>query len=181
MKRLLYFLPLILFINCEHKIEIPENSKLIAKYTVFDEYISPNLNVCPGDTILAFNDSNGDCIFRLDTLLFETEFKQGLNDQGYMSTLDSHTVTKNIDYKKFGIEKDTTNWEKVRGNDFWIRFSEQHDKIIDGIDTLEIQRVFPNEKLIFVESRNEKKGRRFIYEYELPTKSRASKSNGAKH
>jgi hypothetical protein len=146
MKKLLYFLPLVLFISCEPKIEIPENSKLIARYTVFDEYISPELDVCPGDTIPAFNDNNYDCMFRLDTLLFETEFRIGLNDEGNMKTLDEHTVTKNIDYEGFDIEKDTTNWHTANGKDFWIRFSEQRDKIIDGTDTLVIKRVFPKRK-----------------------------------
>lgn len=181
MKKLLYFLPLVLFINCEPKIGIPENSKLVARYTVFDEYISPRLNVCPGDTIPAFSDNSHDCLFRLDTLLFETEFRIGLNDEGNMKTLDMHSVTKNIDYERFGLEKDTTNWDTANGKDFWIRLPKQRDKIIDGIDTLEIERIFPNEKLIFVERRNEKKGRRFIYQYELLTRSRVSKDGGAKH
>jgi len=105
MKKLFCLLLLIVFINCGRNIEIPERSKLIAKYIVFDEYISPKLNVCSSDTIPVFNDNKSDCLFRLDTLIFETEFKIGLNDDGHMMTLEDHSVTDNIDFGKFVIKK----------------------------------------------------------------------------
>jgi len=153
-------------LSCKQKNEIPQDSYIITRYTVFDENISPKLNVCPSDSIYNFTENNGeDCLFRLEENIFEVEFKMTLSKEGHMIKLDQHSVTNKIDYEKFGIVKDSTDFNKLKGNDFFIRFSKSKNEIIDGIDTLNIERIFAKEKLIFVENKNSKKGRRYIYQY----------------
>ena len=104
-------------------------------------------------------------MFRLEENIFEVEFKMTLSKEGHMLQLEQHSVTNKIDYEKFGIVKDSTDFNKLKGNDFFIRFSKSKNEIIDGIDTLTIERIFSKEKLIFVENKNSKKGRRYIYQY----------------
>lgn len=161
-----YLICFLSLISCKQKNKIPQDSYIITRYTVFDEIISPKLNVCPSDSIYNFTENNGeDCLFRLEENIFEVEFKITLSTKGHMIKLDQHSVTNKIDYKKFGIVKDSTDYRKVKGDDFFIRFSKSKNEIIDGIDTLTIEKIFPNEKLIFVENTNAKKGRRHIYQY----------------
>ena len=59
---------------------------------------------------------------------------------------------------------DTINSHKLNGNDINIKFSKSRNEIIDGDKILEIEKVFPVEKLIFVKE-EKKNGRRLIYEY----------------
>lgn len=167
MKNLVFPISVIsLFISC-HKAKVPDNANIIAKYIVFDEYISPYLDVCADDTIPSFRENTDYCLFSIDTMVFATEYKIVLNDEAHMVQFHTHTSTGNIDYEKFNIEKNFKDPEKLNGLDFWIRFSEDRDKVIDGTDTLEIERVFTKDKVIFTERKNEKKGRRFIYEYKI--------------
>jgi|APHig6443717497_1056834.scaffolds.fasta_scaffold331780_1 hypothetical protein len=163
-KTTLFFL--FLLISCKQRIEIPQDSYITTRFTVFDEKISPQLDVCPCDTIKNFIENNGDdCIFRLEEYTFEVEYKMILSEEGHMLRLEEHSVTKDIDYKKFGIIKNQTDPTKLNGFDFFIRFSSSKKQIIDGNDTLEIEKIFPKEKLIFVENKNTNKGRRNIYQY----------------
>lgn len=154
-----------MLISCK-KTEVPENSNLVAKYIVFDELISPKLKVCTDDTIVGFKDKGTDCMFKLEDFVFEIEHIITLDKNGHMVKFENHTVTDRIDYEKFDLERDTTDPKKLKGHDISIRFSPSKKEIIDGADTLKIERVFLTEKVLFVERKNVKKGRRNIYEYE---------------
>ena len=119
-KTILLFL--FLLISCKQRIEIPQDSYITTRYTVFDEKISPKLDVCPCDTIKNFIENNGDdCIFKLEKYTFEVEYKMILSKEGHMIRLDQHSVTNDINYKKFGIIKDQTDLNKLNGFDFLIK------------------------------------------------------------
>jgi hypothetical protein len=165
MKNILLIICSIILFSCGKKNEIPKNSIIVSKFRVFDENISPKLNVCPNDTIRNFTECKGeDCMFKLDKYIFEVDYKISLTEEGHMKKFQSHSVTEEIDFKKFGITNDTINLHGLNGNDILIKFSKSRNEIIDGDKILEIVKVFPIEKLIFVKE-DKKNGRRIIYEY----------------
>jgi hypothetical protein len=176
MKKILYLPITLLLIGCTHKIEVPENSKIVTKYTVFDENISPKLNVCTNDTIRDFKDFEGwECMFKLGESIFEVEYKIVLSKDGHMTEFHNHTVTENIDYRKLGIKRDTLNPNKLNGNDIYIKFSNDRNKVIDGSDSLEIEKIYPAEKLVFVKE-TDKNRRRHIYEYKSESEIKTQKN-----
>ncbi len=165
MKNFIYLITISLLISCKQN-ELPLHSHIITKYIVFDENITPKLNVCE-DTIKSFKDSTSyGCIFKLNEKIFEIEYAVTINEEGHMVKYESHSVNDNIEYKKLNIQPDMWSTQNLNGRDFWIRLSEARDKIIDGKDTMDIEDVFENEKLVFVKSKGAKKGRKFIYRYQ---------------
>jgi hypothetical protein len=164
MKRYYIVLTLIIFFGCNN-VEVPENSKIVAKYVVLNEQISPLTKACAEDSPKQFTKMNSwDCSFKLEEYTFDVEKKLTLNDNGNMIKMAILPIEEYIDYTKYGISKDTTDYKKISGNDIIIKLSESRKTIVDYPDTLVIEKVFPNEKLIFVEN-TKIKGKRFIYQY----------------
>jgi hypothetical protein len=164
MKRYYLVLTSIFLFGCKN-IEVPENSKIVSKYVVIDEQLSPLTNACAEDNPKQFTKMNSwDCSFKLEEYTFDVERKITLNDNGNMIKMDILPIEDYIDYAKYDILKDTTDYKKISGNDIIIKLSESRKTVIDYPDTLEIEKVFPKEKLIFVVN-TKIKGKRFIYQY----------------
>jgi hypothetical protein len=166
MKKTFSFIILLLLIltSCKEKIEIPEKSKIIAKYIVFEDSISSKV-IKDLKNVEEFDSKNEDYKqpFKLDGKFyqFETEYRLGSN--GKLNILNEHNY-HSFDYADYGIEKDTIKGKKTLGQRFSLKFSQSREEIIDCDDTLEIEKVYPKEKLIFVkQERND--GRISIYEY----------------
>ncbi|MES2864896.1 MAG: hypothetical protein V4666_12300 [Bacteroidota bacterium] len=162
MKKTFYSIILLLFIfsSCEKKIEIPENSKVIAKYVVFEDSISRKI-IKNLDSVEPFDKKNDDykLPFKLDEKIyqFETEFR--LSD-GRLTRLNEHEY-HTFQYSNFGLKKININRETI-GTETLIEFSKSREKIIDSKDTIEIENIYPKEKLIFVKRDD---GRVNVYEY----------------
>lgn len=162
MKKKNYFIILLLFIlfSCEKRIEIPEKSKIIAKYIVFNDSISRKI-IKNLDSVEPFDKKNDDYKqpFKLDGKIyqFETEFRL---ENGKLFRLDEHEYNS-FQYSDLGLKKININRETI-GIETLIKFSKTRRQIIDSKDTIEIHKVYPKEKLIFV---NRNDGRINIYEY----------------
>ncbi|RZK01449.1 MAG: hypothetical protein EOO46_20285 [Flavobacterium sp.] len=96
MKKIILLLFIITFCRCEQKFELPKNSKVIAKYIVFDENISPYLDVCKDkdDTIADFKTRGLDCMFRLDKDIFEIEYVITLSEKGRIKNIGTGTTNR---------------------------------------------------------------------------------------
>lgn len=160
-KRLsLFILFFTILISCTKKNKIPNNSEVVAKYIVFEDSISRKI-IKDLEIVKSFDKKNDDFKqpFKLNGKIyqFETEFK--LN-KGRLIRLEVHEYNS-FKYSSYGLKKIEINKETI-GFETLIKFSKSREQIIDSGDTLEIENVYPEEKLIFIK-RND--GRINIYEY----------------
>ncbi|OXA77659.1 hypothetical protein [Flavobacterium frigidimaris] len=166
MKKTFRFTILLLSIltSCEKKVEIPIKSKMVAKYIVFEDSISSKLiedlkNVKEFD-----NKDEGDKPpFKLDGKYYKFEREYRLDSEGFLKVVNEHNYYS-FDYADYGIKKDPIKDRETLGQRFSLKLSNSREKIIDCGDTLEIEKVYPKEKLIFVKQ-DRKDGRINIYEY----------------
>lgn len=154
----------IFFTSCSD-LKLPPKSKIVSKYVVLNEDISPKTKACSNDNPKPFSEIEGwECSFKLGENIFDVESKFYLDENGNMIKLEIKPTKNNIDYSKFGIAVDTINYDKIRGTEITIKLSESRTSIIDNSDTLKISKIFDKEKLLFVEGKKPK-GKRLIYEY----------------
>ncbi len=162
-KTLLKLIFIFLLIGCERKLEIPPKSKICAKYIVLNEDISRRIthdlkNIKEFDK----SDNNDKEPFKIDGKVYTIDIDFRLYLNGRLKILNEN-LYDSFNYSDFGLKKIEID-RKTIGEKLLIKFSPSHDKIIDCNDTLEIEKNFPKEKLLFVkEKRND--GRVTIYEY----------------
>lgn len=165
MKKIFGFVVFIHFImtSCEEKIEVPENSKIIAKYVVFHDSISRKISEDLKD-IKPFDKDNEDYKqpFKLDEKIYQFETEYRLSSEGRLTRLDEHEYNS-INYSGLGLKKVEIGNRETLGQDILIKFSPSRRQIIDCKDTFEIEKVYHNEKLIFIQ-RND--SRINVYEYQ---------------
>jgi hypothetical protein len=163
MKKIFSFIVvlLLIFTSCKKKVEISEKSKVIAKYVVFNDSISRKI-IKNLKSVKNFDKENDDYKqpFKLDGKVYEFETEYRLSSEGRLTRLDEHDY-HSFAYSDFGLKKTTIDRETI-GQKISIKFSQSHEQIIDDKDTIEIEKVYPKEKLIFVR-RND--SRIDIYEY----------------
>jgi hypothetical protein len=165
MKKIFGFVVLIYFImtSCEKRIEIPKNSKIIAKYVVFHDSISRKILEDLKD-IKPFDKNNEDYKqpFKLDEKIYQFETEYRLSSEGRLARFDEHEYNS-FDYSDLGLNKVEIGDIEKLGLNILIKFSPTRKQIIDCKDSFEIEKVYHKEKLIFVQ-RND--GRINIYEYQ---------------
>ena len=148
--------------SCGPELKVPEDSQLFAKHIVFDE----NQTLKMVDTAYAepfkkheeYHD-----IFKLKNRIYASEYTFTLHPDGSLHRVYYYTGRKDPIYKKTGLNPLDINRDEI-GKNFWIKLSESHSHIIDNGDTLEIEKIYPNEKLVFVKKQNNL-GRITLYEY----------------
>ena len=151
----------ILIISCSK--ELPKNSKIIAKYIVFNHDISKK-------TIKNFDDVKEitDSIeithpFVVDKKFHDLEYAFILYPEGTLEKIHEYKYGEYNLYPKYQIILDTIDRKNI-GIGFNIKLNEERNKIIEGKDTLEILDIYPVEKLIRVD-KPENKGRIIFYQY----------------
>lgn len=166
MKLLITFCKLILLIvllSCEKKPKIQPKSKLTAKYIVLNENISrriiPDLN---GIREFDKSDNNDKQPFKIDGKVYKIDIDFRLHPDGHLKILNEN-IYHSFNYSDFGLKKIEID-RKTIGKTILIKFSPSYDKIIDGEDTLQIEKIYPKEKLLFVKEKRDD-GRINIYEY----------------
>jgi hypothetical protein len=163
MKRTLIITLSIIFLACEKQPKIPDASKVIAKYVVFEDSISSKI-IKDLKKVKEFDNSNEDYKhpFKLNKNIyqFETEFK--LDSEGRLAKIFQHEY-HSFNYSDLGLKSLDLNKETI-GQTLSIKFTGLKNQIIDCDDTLEIEKIFPENKLIFV-TQNRNDGRKTIYEY----------------
>ena len=163
-KILILFCSILFLYGCENKVVAPINSKLVAKYIAFEDSISSKLiknlkNVKEFDS----NEEDYKPSFKLDGKYYKFEREYRLDSEGFLKVLHEH-LYYTFNYADYGIKKDSVKDRETLGQRFFLKFSKSYDKIIDCGDTLEIEKIYPEEKLIFVKQyRND--GRVWFYEY----------------
>ena len=164
MKTPLYKLAfLLIMFGCERKPEIPIGSKITAKYIVLNENISRRI-VHDVTNVKEFDrsDNNAKKPFKIDGKVYKIDMDFRLYADGSLKILNEN-LYHSFNYSDFGLKKIEVN-KKTIGEKFLIKFSTSYDKIIDCNDTLEIEKNYPKEKLLFVKE-NTDSGRIRIYEY----------------
>jgi len=166
-----HFLFLICLIqSCSKTIQqLPPNAKLSAKYVVLDETLSPG-NVKCSEDIKAFDEmGENDCSFILKEFEFDIEDKFVLDDKGTVAEFWNYLSEGPVTYSINELKLDTSLFNSIGGNRLLVMSSSDGSAIIDSGDTMKIEQVFPDEKLVFVEldPSLKKNGRRFIYEYKI--------------
>ena len=160
-----FILLLLVLTSCQKKIEIPANAKLVAKYVVFNDSISSKI-IKDLKNVKEFDSKNklDKSTFKLNGKFykFETEYRL---EEGRLISFNEH-IYHSFNYSDYGMKK-IVMADSVRenlGKTFLLKFSNSRKQIIDCKDTLQIEKVYPKKKLIFVKlERND--GRVNIYEY----------------
>jgi len=153
------------FSGCNKKLEVPKNSQLFAKHIVFDENITDkvlkttNIEV---DVEEFTENKESHPVFKLENKIFKSEFNFILYPDGTLHKLQCQCLDEPEIYSKI-IDSLNIN-RKTIGANFLIKLSKSHSEIIDGKDTLSIEKIYPKEKLILVKQQKYK-GRIIFYEY----------------
>ena len=158
---------IILFLNfscVENKIELPQSSKITAKFRVLDENISPDYNNCSDKSVPYLKMKENDCSFSIGNYEFDILRKYLIDIDGNLKEFWTYgsegPVTYSVDELNQDIKfKKSENLEK-----FNVQISKNRIEIIDLSDTLKIEQIFKREKLILIKS-TENNGRRTLYEF----------------
>ncbi|NPA44258.1 MAG: hypothetical protein GXO49_01865 [Chlorobi bacterium] len=157
----------ILFQGCNRLTKVPDNSILVSKFRVLDEFISPE-NINCSDTSVPFLEMKEfDCSFSVEDFEFDIERKYLIDDKGKLVKYFKYLSEAPISYSINELNDDLEFRKYENIDSFVIKISKNRANIIDGKDTLKIERIFKKEKLILIEKgyKNEIKGRRILYEY----------------
>ena len=146
------------FVSCDQKLYAPENTQLFAKHIIFDEKLSAQII----DTTDARDfTEREECHveFKLFNKLYKSEFSLILYHDGTLHRFIKYCVDEPEIYSVFKLDTLSIDGSKIS-----IKFSKSRAEIIDGNDTLNILKIYPNEKLIL--AGNQKFHKRIIfYEY----------------
>ncbi|MBA4155180.1 hypothetical protein [Flavobacterium sp.] len=138
----------ILFSGCKPEVQIPPTSKIDAKFIVFGHNLSKT-TIVDSTKAHEFNFKNYmDFGFRVENKVYDIEYLLLLNDNGRLKAMEEHKSPNSYLYKKT-VKKLPINIETI-GHKTLIRFSTSREYIIDGLDTIKIEKVFPKHKLILV-------------------------------
>lgn len=169
LKNTLFIFALLFLSNCsvnQENYTIPKDAYIISKYSTFDEI---GFKLCADDSP-NFEDFNyeKDCAFILDEKEYGLSRQFRANNKGEFIEYVHYLPEGSLFHSLKDLEADTTYYNLLGLKNFNLSFSEDKKYIIDSSDTLEIECVFPNEKLIFTKktSKQIENKRRVIYQYE---------------
>ncbi|WP_299097646.1 hypothetical protein [uncultured Winogradskyella sp.] len=164
-KFLILVLILVLNIGCSpNKSEIPESSKISVKYRVLDEKISPNNRNCSDKSVPYLKLENNDCSFSIGNYEFDIEKKYLIDNNGNLKEFWTYLSEGPLTYSVDELNQDMKFKKHENLEKFNVRISKNRTEIIDAKDTLKIEQIFKNEKLILIE-RKENNGRRILFAY----------------
>lgn len=159
----------LLFIQCceQPTNRIPAGARLIAKYQVLDEIISPHHVKCGGIIQDFLKASPYTCSFVVQGLEFDVEYKYVVDTQGYLKEFQPYLAEGPVIHTIAELREDNAYLKYERLSDFHISFNPARMSILDGKRVITIERVFPAEKLILARKDvHTPKGRRFLYQYQ---------------
>jgi hypothetical protein len=159
---------LILFLNqsCkDNKTELPNSLKIITKFRVLDEEISPNNMNCSENSIPFIEMKENDCSFSVGIYEFDIEKKYLIDENGNLKEFWKYLSEGPLTYSLTQLNSDKKYKKHENLEKFNVRVSKSGTEIIDTNDTLKIEQVFKSEKLILMKN-SKNIGRRILYEYE---------------
>jgi hypothetical protein len=145
---------------------VPITARLVAKYQVLDEVLSPQIAKCSGDIKEFLKASPYDCSFKVQGLMFTIEYKYVADTKGNLKEYwpylpegpDISTIAE--------LRKDARSLKYHQLEGFHLALSSDRTRILDGANQVFIERIYPAEKLILARKDvHTPKGRRFLYQY----------------
>lgn len=162
----LIILIVILIFGCnEDKNELPESSVLTAKLKVYNENLSSNLYNCSGERVQYSKMQENDCSFLIGNYRFVILRKYLIDNYGNLKELWVYHSEGPVTYSKKELNQDPKFVEYENIENFNVQITKNRTEIIDSNDTLKIEEVFKNEKLILIENKNNDK-ERILFSYE---------------
>jgi hypothetical protein len=147
--------------------KLNDNTQIIAKYQTLDEIRSPNHSKC-SDIVMDFKKMGEyDCSFKVDKYEFDIEKKFVLDKNGNVKEYWTYLAEGPLTYNIQELKSDEKFLESIGGSELNITFLKDGIHILDKGDTLEIEKIFPEQKLILIKQSEEmeKDGRRLLFEY----------------
>ncbi|MBD2766768.1 hypothetical protein IC235_02545 [Hymenobacter sp. BT664] len=147
--------------------KLPITARLVAKYQVLDEDLSPNNAKCDNIVEEFLQAGPYACSFKVQDLEFDIEDKYIVDSTGHIQKYYSYLAEGPVIYgpKEFAAEPNLMHSNGL--DNFYIALVANLGSIIDSSDTIAIEQVFPAEKLILARrSAHLMRGRRFIYQYQ---------------
>ena len=140
--------------------------KIVAKYVVLDEELSPDHVKCEDDIKEFLKMDDLDCSFLVDNQEFDIEEKFVIDHNGRLKEYWDYRPMGPLIYDLKELIADQKFAELIRADK--IRITSSSDYIFDSGDTLKIEKIYQEEKLIFVERNSDlrNKHRRLIFEFE---------------
>ena len=140
--------------------------KIVAKYIVLDEELSPDHVKCEDEIKEFLKMDDLDCSFLLDNQEFDIEEKFVLDNNGQLKEYWNYKPMGPLTYDLKDLKADQKFSDLIGAGN--IRITSSSDYIFDSGDTLKIEKIYQEEKLIFVERTSElrNKHRRLIFEFE---------------
>ncbi|RZJ86077.1 MAG: hypothetical protein EOO60_13925 [Hymenobacter sp.] len=149
-------------------IQVPTTARLIAKYQVLDEVISPyHANCASAGTVKDFLQSGPyACSFKLHGLEFDVEYKYVVDATGHLQEFQPYLSEGPDVLTSTELRKDVVYLKHRKLENFHLAFTSARTSILDGTQTVIIERIYPAEKLILArKDAQTPKERRFIYQY----------------
>jgi hypothetical protein len=140
--------------------------KIVAKYVVLDEELSPDHVKCVEEIKEFLKMDVNDCSFLLDNKEFDIEEKFVLDNSGQLKEYWRYKPMGPLTYDLEDLRSDKKFSDMIGADK--IKINSSPDQIFDSGDTLIIEKIYHEEKLIFVERKSELKNkqRRLIFEFE---------------
>lgn len=169
MKTIQIIFILLATISCNkiNKNTFDSHVQIITKYQTLDENISPNHIKC-SEEVKYFEEMNPyDCSFRLENFEFDIEEKFILDKNGNVKEYWTYKSEGPVIYKHHELKSDSKFLKYIGDAELNIRLLENKNQIVDKEDTLTIEKIFPDEKLILMKKQGyaKKKGRRILFIY----------------
>jgi hypothetical protein len=145
----------------------PVHARITAKYRVLDERMSPDFVKCAEKRKEFLQAGPYACSFKLSGLEFVIERKFVLDSSGHLLEYWPYHAEGPEIYTQQDLARNPSLRREEGLDDFHITFIGTK-AIADGLDTVEITRVFPKERLLFTRrsAQDSLNGRRLIYQYQ---------------
>jgi len=146
---------------------VPITARLVAKYQVLDEVLTPQHTKCSGEIKEFCKAGPYDCSFKAQGLEFDIEYKYVADTKGnlkeYWTYLPEGPGISTI----AELRKDGHSLKYRKLENFHLAFSSDRTSVFDGARQVFIERIYPAEKLILArKDAHTPKGRRFLYQYQ---------------
>jgi hypothetical protein len=145
---------------------VPITARLVAKYQVLDEVLSPQITNCAGVIKEFLKAGPYACSFKVQGLEFDIEYKYVADTKGHLKEFWPY-LAEGPDRFTFAELKKDSGYLKYRNlGKFHLALSSDRTSVLDGANQVFIERIYPVEKLILArKDAHTLKGRRFIYQY----------------
>lgn len=146
---------------------IPATARLVAKYQVLDEVLSPQIAKCSGKIKEFLKAGPYDCSFKVQGLEFDIKYKYVADVKGSLKEFWPYLPEGPDVYTIAELRKDGSYLKYRKLENFHLALYSDRTSVLDGARQVFIERIYPAEKLILArKDAHTPKGRRFLYQYQ---------------